>query len=225
MRAAVPVFLYRYGDPALLDNYCKALRAAGMTPVVSALTEQGDGCAGLLLPGGYDSDPRLYGQRNRACRNIDLNRDRKELELVRRFCAAGKPILGICRGHQLLNIALGGDLIQDIAEKARHMEAEGVDQLHEIRIAPGSFLAPLYGGRAVVTSAHHQAVGRLASGLRAAAWTEDGLVEAVEHVRLPLWGVQFHPERQAFGRRRTGAADGAGIFGRFRALCVAQSLT
>ena len=219
MKAAVHIFLYRYGDPALLENYLKALLASGMVPVVSHLVEEGDCCDGLLLPGGYDSDPRLYGQENTASRNIDLERDFKELELVRRFSAAGKPILGVCRGHQLLNFALGGDLIQDIDTRSQHVDVNDADQLHEIRIAADSFLAPLYGERAVVTSAHHQAVGRLGDGLRAVAWTADGVAEVLEHERLPIWGVQFHPERQAFGRRRDGAADGAKIFAAFRTLC------
>lgn len=219
MRAAVHIFLYSYGALALLDNYLKALLASGMVPVVSHLVEEGDCCDGLVLPGGYDSDPALYGQENTASRHIDLDRDLKELELVRRFSAAGKPILGICRGHQLLNFAFGGDLIQDIATRAQHVDVNDVDQLHEIRIAADSFLAPLYGEQAVVTSAHHQAVGRLGSGLRAVARTADGVVEALEHERLPIWGVQFHPERQAFGRRRPGAADGANVFVGFRALC------
>lgn len=219
MKAAVHIFLYRYGDPALLENYLKALLASGMVPVVSHLVEEGDCCDGLLLPGGYDSDPRLYGQENTASRNIDLERDFKELELVRRFSAAGKPILGVCRGHQLLNFALGGDLIQDIDTRSQHVDVNDADQLHEIRIAADSFLAPLYGERAVATSAHHQAVGRLGDGLRAVAWTADGVAEALEHERMPIWGVQFHPERQAFGRRRDGAADGAKIFAAFRTLC------
>ena len=219
MSAAVRVFVYRYGALALLENYLKALPAAGILPVVSHRIDESDGCAGLLLPGGYDSDPELYGQENTASRNIDRDRDLKELELVRRFCGAEKPILGICRGHQLLNFAFGGDLIQDIPERARHVEAGDEDQLHEIQIAPESFLAPLYGARAVVTSAHHQAVGRMGTGLRAAAHTADGVIEALEHASLPVLGVQFHPERQAFGRQRDGAADGAKIFAYFRKLC------
>ena len=221
MSGVVRIFLYRYGAAALLENYVKALTAAGMEPVVSNTLAPAAGCAGLLLPGGYDSDPALYGQENVACRNIDRDRDEKELALLRRFCGARKPVLGICRGCQLMNFALGGDLIQDLPTKERHVDLENRDQLHEIVAAPDTFLAALYGCRAVVTSAHPQAVGCLGEGLRAVAWAPDGVVEAVAHTALPLWGVQWHPERQAFERARTGAADGAKLFDAFCALCSA----
>ena len=221
MSAAVRIFLYRYGAVALLENYVKALTAAGMEPVVSDTLAPAAGCAGLLLPGGYDSDPALYGQENVACRNIDRDRDEKELALLHYFCCARKPVLGICRGCQLMNFALGGDLIQDLPTKEHHVDLEDKDQLHETEVAPDAFLAALYGRRAVVTSAHHQAVGRLGVGLRAVAWAPDGGVEAIAHVSLPLWGGQWHPERQAFERARLGAADGAKLFGAFCALCGA----
>ena len=221
MSAAVRIFLYRYGAVALLENYVKALTAAGMEPVVSDTLAPAAGCAGLLLPGGYDSDPALYGQENVACRNIDRDRDEKELALLHYFCCARKPVLGICRGCQLMNFALGGDLIQDLPTKEHHVDLEDKDQLHETEVAPDAFLAALYGRRAVVTSAHHQAVGRLGVGLRAVAWAPDGVVEAIAHVSQPLWGVQWHPERQAFERARLGAADGAKLFGAFCALCGA----
>ena len=221
MSAAVRIFLYRYGAVALLENYVKALTAAGMEPVVSDTLAPAAGCAGLLLPGGYDSDPALYGQENVACRNIDRDRDEKELALLHYFCCARKPVLGICRGCQLMNFALGGDLLQDLPTKEHHVDLEDKDQLHETEVAPDAFLAALYGRRAVVTSAHHQAVGRLGVGLRAVAWAPDGVVEAIAHVSLPLWGVQWHPERQAFERARLGAADGAKLFGAFCALCGA----
>ena len=197
MSGVVRIFLYRYGAAALLENYVKALTAAGMEPVVSNTLAPAAGCAGLLLPGGYDSDPALYGQENVACRNIDRDRDEKELAL------------------------LGGDLTQDLPTKERHVDLENRDQLHEIVAAPDTFLAALYGCRAVVTSAHHQAVGCLGEGLRAVAWAPDGVVEAVAHTALPLWGVQWHPERQAFERAHTGAADGAKLFDAFCALCSA----
>ncbi len=224
MSKTVHVFLYRYGKLSLLDNYVKALTAAGMCPVVSEQIEACVGCDGLLLPGGGDSDPCLYGQENHACRNIDLGRDLKELELVRRFVAEKKPILGICRGHQLLNIAFGGDVIQDIPTGAQHMQVDEIDQLHETRLAGDSVLAKLYGNQAVVCSAHHQAVGRLGEGFSAVQWTNDGVIEAMTHRQLPILGVQWHPERQAFEKKRAGAQDGSKIFSCFRRLCMGQIL-
>ena len=122
MTRAPSIFLYRYGAADLLKNYAAALTAAGLRPRIGGDLAAAGGCAGLLLCGGGDSDPALYGQENLFCRNVDLDRDLRELALVRRFAAAGRPILGICRGCQLLNFAFGGDLCQDLPTAARHRD-------------------------------------------------------------------------------------------------------
>lgn len=212
------IFLYRYGEETLLKNYVAALKAAGLCPVVSDEIGESMCCAGLLLCGGGDSDPDLYGQNDLFCRKVDLERDLKELRLARRFAAARRPILGICRGHQLLNFAFGGDLYQHLPHAERHTDLGDRDQLHDTYIEPNSFLAELYGPSARVTSAHHQAVGRLAPRFRAIQWTADGVVEAMVHETLPIIGLQWHPERQDF-LRRAGAAEGGAVFRYFRALC------
>ena len=222
MHKTVRVFLYRYGDAALLKNYMKALNAVGMEYLVSDRMEESAACGALLLSGGHDSDPRLYGQENRDCCGVDLRRDLVELALVRAFAGAQKPILGICRGHQLLNFAFGGDLIQDLPTKERHVERRNRDQLHRTNISEKSFLYPLYGASAIVTSAHHQAVGRLGTGLRSVQRAEDGVVEALVHVRLPIFGVQWHPERQNSVHPYFGAADGGALFSFFKAICQMQ---
>ena len=163
---------------------------------------------GLMLQGGLDVSPASYGQT--ALRPEwagDLVRDRYEIELIEAFLAAGKPVLGICRGCQLINVAFGGTLYQDIGHQnpaaRRHVDREAYDQWqHPLSIAPGSRLAALYPDVAgpQVNSIHHQAVLRLGSGLVAEAFCpEDGLVEAIrgqDNGSGSPWvaGVQWHPE-------------------------------
>ena len=149
----------------------------------------------LLLPGGGDWEPWRYGQENTASRNLDPDRDAWELTLLQRFTEARKPVLGICRGMQSVNVFFGGTLLQDIPG---HSQIAGEDRIHPVRTAPGP-LADLALSR--VNSAHHQAADRIGSGLRVVQWAEDGVPEALIHEILPVWGVQWHPER--FGE--TGA--------------------
>ena len=102
------------GTAETFANYITALTACGLEPVASLDLGLAANCDGLLVPGGADVDPARYGQKNTASVGIDPDRDRDELTLIRQFLALEKPILGICRGHQILNVALGGDLIQDL---------------------------------------------------------------------------------------------------------------
>ena len=197
-------------------NYEEAVRASMGEPVSGYCPQVDLTCDGLLLCGGDDVDPARFGQENCGSVGIDALRDEAELRLAAAFLAAGKPILGICRGHQVLNIALGGTLIQDLSDPVRmfhsHDSAAAHDKTHAIRTAEGSVLWRHYGPLAVVNSSHHQAVDRLGEGLMATAWSEGGVVEAAEHKSLPVLGVQFHPERMAFSRRRPDAADGSVLF-------------
>ena len=159
----------------------------------------------LLLPGGGDVHPRFYGQQINGSTDIDEARDGRELALVDEFLRAGKPIVGICRGLQLLNVYFGGTLRQYIEG---HSQIDGVDRLHIINTAPG-LLRELYGTRCTVNSAHHQAVWRLGTGLQVFACAEDGTVEAVGHRTLPVFAVQWHPERLCGAFARPESADGA----------------
>ncbi len=159
---------------------------------------------GLVLQGGADVSPRSYGkQPMRADWAGDIERDRYEMELLHEFMAQGKPVLGICRGAQLMNVALGGTLYQDIETQCpraiRHVDPDLYDGLyHEVRFEPGSHLAELYEGigRARVTSIHHQAVDRLGSDLVVDARSSaDGIVEAIRWRGAGYAvGVQWHPE-------------------------------
>ena len=154
-------------------------------------------CDGLLLPGGGDMDPKFYGQeRLPACGEPNLLRDAAEPLLLRAFLAADKPVLGICRGIQVLNAVLGGDLYQDI-KPFEHLPHNGHwAKVHTVTVRRGTLLSRILGQDTVlVNSQHHQAVDRVAPGFILAALSEDGIVEAIEKpdARFCL-GVQWHPE-------------------------------
>ena len=205
------------GDAA---NYLAALAAAGGAGDARYLPAPDLGYDGLLLAGGGDVDPALFGQENRGSRGIDRARDRAELALLDAFCGANRPVLAICRGHQVVNVWLGGDLLQDLGRPLVpfHRKEEG-DQVHLVRAAEGSLLHRLYGEVFPVNSSHHQGLGRLGKGLAATARSEGGVIEAVEHETLPLISVQFHPERMTGACARPDTVDGGAIFRAFLELC------
>jgi len=208
------------GPAGAFENYCRAVRSSGGVPLAAYAPDPDLRCDGLLLAGGGDPDPSLFGQADQGSHPPDPARDRAELALVHAFLQAGKPILGICRGMQIINVALGGTLIQDLPPASRpfHGGADH-DLIHPLRSLEGSLLYRLYGPVFSVNSAHHQAVDQLGSGLFAMAWSESGFAEGMEHRDLPILGVQFHPERLAFSRRREDAVDGAPLLLHFLTLC------
>ncbi len=158
---------------------------------------------GLILQGGADIDPRSYGEAaSHVVGPVDALRDRFELGLVRAFAAAGKPVFGICRGHQLINVAFGGTLWQDLqadgVTDAAHVQADAYDEhAHALSIGAETWLATLYpdvvGAR--VNSIHHQAVRCLGTDIVAEAWSDDGVIEAIRRRGDGfIVGVQWHPE-------------------------------
>lgn len=201
-------------------NYLAAVEAAGGVGKARYLPAPDLSCDGLVLVGGDDMDPALFGQKNTHSRGIDRARDDAELALLDAFCGARKPVLAICRGHQVVNVWLGGGLIQDLGPKLVpfHQKEEG-DQVHLVRTAEGSLLRRLYGPVFPVNSSHHQGLGQLGRGLAASAWSEAGVIEAVEHASLPLISVQFHPERMTGNLARSDTVDGGAIFRAFLKLC------
>ena len=197
--------VYLWGDAERYGNYRRAVERAGGEVRFGGSPS---GCSGLLLPGGGDLEPWRYGQENTASRGLEPERDAAELALLELFTVRRLPVLGICRGLQTVNVFFGGTLCQDIPG---HAAQNGADRLHRIRTSP-SPLRGLCGETCVVNSAHHQAADRLGAGLEAVQWTADGVVEALCHQTLPVWAVQWHPERLE-------GAVGRDLFTAFLALC------
>jgi len=207
-------------------DYDAAVRQAGGTPRVLDLAETASdalkGVDGVLLTGGDDVDPSLYGETpHPTVEAAETGRDAFELALVRHALDANLPIFAICRGLQVLNVALGGTLIQDIpSEPSPHLPHDAADSpallAHTVELAPGSYVARLLGPdrTRAVNSRHHQAIRVLGRGLVATAIAPDGVVEAVEvpGARFCV-GVQWHPENF----HRTG--EFSGLFDGFVAAC------
>ena len=196
-------------------EYVDVVREAGgvplvLPPVESEVRETLDVVAGLILPGGGDVDPAHYGGgHHEALYGISGERDHFELALARAALArTDLPVLCVCRGMQLVNVALGGDLVAHIPDRYGTRVAHRAPQLkpaqHPVRIDPASRLAGILGTSALdVQSIHHQAVGTLGAGLRAVAWAEDGVVEAMESEDHPfVVAVQWHPELDALSDPR-----------------------
>lgn len=156
---------------------------------------------GLYLSGGGDIAPGCYGETpHPLCGEAEEGRDQLEFILGKAFLDAKKPVLGICRGLQVLNVLLGGTLWQDISDQTGL--AHPNDSVHRVKTAEGSLFRSLFGAEFPVNSYHHQAVRDLAPGLVPEAWDESGrLIEAFSHEALPIWAAQWHPERMT-GRER-----------------------
>jgi putative glutamine amidotransferase len=150
---------------------------------------------GLVLAGGLDLDPSLYGGGvTGETTLLDPEQDAFDIALVRTAIAQGVPVLGTCRGHEVLNVALGGTLHDHRREGHNERGEPAARRAHGVSTADGSVLRRLYGERASVNSLHHQAVALVAPGARVTARSDDGVVEAIELPGHPVIGVQWHPE-------------------------------
>jgi len=184
--------------------YVRSVEQAGGRALVVPPSEDGaeetlDRLDGVVFSGGSDLDPELYGaEAHPETSGIRQERDRAELALLTAALARDMPVLAICRGSQVLNVALGGDLEQHVPERVGHdghKLVTGTFSEHEVEAVPGTCLAPIVGGRRAVKSHHHQGYGRLGDGLRVAAHADDGTVEAIEDPsRRFTVGVLWHPE-------------------------------
>jgi putative glutamine amidotransferase len=184
--------------------YVRAVEQAGgrallVPPSSEAVEETLDALHGLLLSGGADIDPASYGSEpHPETDDVRPERDRAELALLEAALARDMPVLAVCRGSQVLNVALGGDLVQHLPEVVGHeghKQLPGVFADHDVDVLPETKLHEVLGERAPVKSHHHQGYGRLGEGLREAARAEDGTVEAIEDPsRRFALGVLWHPE-------------------------------
>lgn len=187
---------------AIFDDVAALVRAEGLDVVVVRDADL-TGFDGVVLPGGGDVDPARYGGRVTApCYDVNAAQDGLDLGVVTAARAAGIPILGVCRGLQVLNVAFGGTLVEDLpATAVRHTPASRRGGLawtwHPVTVSPGSRLHAEVGAAEIeVASGHHQAIGALGDGLVATATAADGVIEAVEHATAPILAVQWHPEAE-----------------------------
>jgi putative glutamine amidotransferase len=217
----------------LPEAYGRAITEAGGAPVLIPPITEADALDrilgtldGLLFPGGLDVHPQHFGEPLHPTVTFDAPLDALELKLARWAAERDVPTLGICRGQQLLNVALGGSLIQDLPSAGTaHPQSDAAirdDLAHAIDVAADSRLAAIFGAtRFAVNSFHHQAVKALGRGLTAVGWSPDGVIEAVESTEHPwLLAVQFHPENLVASHEPSRR-----LFAAFVAACAERSRT
>lgn len=198
-------------DLSMRPTYIRALEAAGAIPLILPLELSGDDlrqlsglCQGFLFTGGPDPHPFLWGEEtHKNCGTISVKRDHMELSLLSIVMEQKKPLLGICRGAQMINVGLGGDIYQDIHSQhhsefpiAHKQPLYYTSPSHHVTVKPDTMLAKLTAADWIaVNSSHHQAVRKLAPGLIAGGIAPDGIIEEIEMPGYPfLIGVQWHPE-------------------------------
>jgi gamma-glutamyl-gamma-aminobutyrate hydrolase PuuD len=185
-------------------DYVRAIEHAGARALLVPPSEDGveetlDALDGILFSGGADLDPEVYGAKAHPETNgVRPARDRAEIALLEAALARDMPVLAVCRGVQVMNVARGGDLVQhlpDVVGNESHREVKGTFSEHPVRIEDGSKLGAVVADRAPVKSSHHQGLGRVGEGLREVAWADDGTIEGLEDPgRRFALGVLWHPE-------------------------------
>ncbi len=190
------------------DDYIQAVERAGGVPILlpvvnqeECILAQMDSCSGLIFTGGYDIHPKYYANEAHICLGDVYSRvDEYQLTLIRSALESGKPILGICRGHQLLNVACGGTLLQDLSEASNsclkhYQNGRQYEVMHQVKTASGSLLENWLGSEFWVNSYHHQAIREVGAGLTVMATASDGVIEALRMGdRDFVLSVQWHPE-------------------------------
>lgn len=186
--------IFVYGDPAVLVNYNRAVNDSGAECVISENVADAKRCDALLLAGGGDVSPCLYKTARTNCKAVSLKRDISELYLIALFLHRKAPIMGVCRGLQILNVFFDGTLNQSILHEEIHY-AKNKDVTHKITDSKKGFMRELFGENLIVNSAHRQSVNKLGKGLIICAKSNDNVIEAFEHKDEKVIAVQFHPER------------------------------
>ena len=193
------------------QNYVEVLKFLGADPVVTLHPESIYSFDGLLLPGGGDICPSYFQQPVIDTRKPNPDLDRAQFHLLYQFLHTHKPILGICKGMQLINVFFGGDLHQHLEKENMH-QWNGADQWHTTSARKNSLLGKLYGTDFTVNSAHHQSIGEVGQDLEVIQTSADEIPEAIMHERLPILGVQWHPERMCLRHKKYGTVDGTALF-------------
>lgn len=201
------------------DNYIDAVNNCGGIAVPQYCPDVSTEYDGLIICGGNDIDPVYYNEKMNGSVNIDAKRDMAEFALAKAFAEKKKPIFGICRGCQLLNVAFGGNLYQDISNASEHCSFSDYDLVHKVTVKKDSFLYKMYGVEFSVNSFHHQAIKETGNGFDVLATAYGTTIEGIIHKELPIFGVQWHPERMCFANKREDTVDGAEIFNFFIKLC------
>lgn len=202
-----PVNILIAGTPGTTKNYERAL---SLFPVSFCTDLHPDALSSydkLLLPGGGDIHPSRFGQSDLGSEHVDPMLDAAQFALLDAFIRTDRPVLGICKGMQVINVFFGGDIIQHLPTSQIHQYI-GHDQFHPVRSADGSVLHSLYGNTCIVNSAHHQGCGKIGHNLTVTQTAPDGTAEALAHAEKPVLGVQWHPERTGPELRRSNIADG-----------------
>ncbi len=179
------------------NNYEKACAWLGFAYQTTLKLSELHMCDAVIFPGGGDVMPGYFRQAMNGSESPDVALDLLQFQALEHCLTSGKPVLGICRGMQLINVYFGGTLIQHLPETDVHRpgkDHEG-DNVHKAHVTEDCVLSRLWGKEFMVNSYHHQAVDKLGKGLKAVQYSEDGVVEGFIHVSLPVMGLQWHPER------------------------------